>query len=204
MKKLFLLAVMTATVLTSCSTSKPTTDYQYQKQQSAEQQRPGRTKRTLEPCIAMAQEDSKNLRAYGTATSYVEKTAINEAHRDARNRLAQMMKVAIEGAAQDYSQNATQNLKSSAETLGEEIMTQFVAEEIKNTRTIETSIYDLTDGSIQVYVCVEMRSALDDFCKNLENTLDREGIIGIQYDRKQFIEQTKAGLEEYKKKNKVQ
>ena len=152
----------------------------------------------------MAQEDSKNLRAYGTATSYVEKTAINEAHRDARNRLAQMMKVAIEGAAQDYSQNATQNLKSSAETLGEEIMTQFVAEEIKNTRTIETSIYDLTDGSIQVYVCVEMRSALDDFCNNLENTLDREGIIGIQYDRKQFIEQTKAGLEEYKKKNKVQ
>jgi len=210
MKKIFVMAVTTAALLTSCGTSKKigSTDYQGQRypvqQQQPVQQRPGRTMRTLDPCIELAQEDCDNWRAYGTATSYVEKTALNEAQRDARNQLAQMMKVAIEGAAQDYEQNAQQNLKSSAETLGEAVMTQFVSQEIANTRTIKTSIYDLSDGSVQVYVCIEMRSGKEDFNKNLDNTLDREGIIGIQYDRDRFIQKMSAGLEEYKKKNQVQ
>ena len=111
-----------------------------------------------------------------------------------------MMKVAVEGAAQDYEQNANQNLKKSAGTIGESVMTQFVAEEIKNTRILKTSIYDLTDGSIQVYVCLEVQSDKDNFAQNLENVLDREGIIELQYDRERFVKKMAEGLEEYKKK----
>lgn len=212
MKKLYLLAIIaTPALFTACNSTKKTasTDYQYQQwqqqqqqqQQEATSQRPGRTLRTTEPCIEMAQADSENLRAYGTATSYVEKTALNEAERDARNRLAAMIKVAVEGAAQDYEQNANRNLKKTAGTIGESVMTQFVAEEIKNTRIIKTDIYDLTDGSIQVYVCMEMKSSKDDFEKNLNNTLEREGILELQYDRERFVEKMAEGLDEYKKKN---
>lgn len=203
MKQLFILAATAAALsFISCGASKKalTSNYQGQwQQQQAPMQRPTRTLRTVDPCIEMANASPR--RAYGTATSYVEKVALNEAARDARNQLAQMMKVAIEGAAQDYEQNATQNLKSSAETISEAIMTQFVDEEIKNTRTIKTSIYDLSDGSVQVYVCVEMCSSDNDFQQKLENTLDKNDIISIQYDRDRFIKSIQSGLDEYKKRN---
>ena len=205
MRKFFVMAV-TAALLASCGTSKKTaaTDYQYQQwlvQQQSQQQRPSRTQRTLEPCIELAQAEAENLRAYGTATSYVEKVALNEAERDARNRLAAMLKTAVEGAAQDYERNASQNLKNTAGTLGETIMTQYVAEEISNTRIIKTTIYDLTDGSIQVYVCLEMKTDKDNFDSNLKNTLDRDGLIELQYDRDRFIERMRQGLDEYKQQN---
>lgn len=208
MKKFYVPAILSGAILfVACGSTKKmtSTDYQYeqwkqQQEQAAMSQRPARTLRTTEPCIELAQADSGTIRAYGTATSYVEKTALNEAERDARNRLAAMMKVAIEGAAQDYEQNANQNLKKTAGTIGESVMTQFVAEEIKNTRIIKTSIYDLADGSIQVYVCLEIRSDKNDFTQNLENVLDREGLIELQYDRDRFIQKMSEGLEEYKKK----
>ena len=211
MKKIIVMAAMAAAMFTSCGTSKKTasTDYQYQQwlaqqqqqQQQQDQQRPSRTMRTLEPCIELAQADSENLRAYGTATSYVEKVALNQAERDARNRLAAMLKTAVEGAAQDYEQNANKDMKNTAGALGESVMTQFFNEEISNTKVIKTTIYDLTDGSIQVYVCIEMRSKKDDIDKKLNNTLDRDGLIELQYDRDRFIDKIGKGLEEYKQKN---
>ena len=126
---------------------------------------------------------------------------MNEAERDARNRLASMIKVAVEGAAQDYEQNANKNLKNTAGSIGEAIMSQFVAEEISNTRIIKTTIYDLADGSVQVYVCLEMKTNKDDFDKNLNHTLDRDGLIELQYDRDRFIKRMEMGLEDYKQKN---
>ncbi|MCH5174731.1 MAG: hypothetical protein J1F40_02470 [Prevotellaceae bacterium] len=211
-KILVMVATATTLLLSSCGTSKktPSTDYQYQQwrvqqeQQQSAQQRPSRTIRERVQSIVLASEDCDKWRAYGTATSYVEKAAISEARRMAREELAQMMKVAIEGAAQDYTMNAQQNLKGSAETLAEEVMSLFVSQEIENSKEIWNDTFDLSDGSIQVYVCYEIRSSKEDFNKKLDNTLDREGIIGIQYDRDRFIKQMSAGLEEYKKKNQAQ
>lgn len=208
MKKFYVPAILSGALLfVACGSTKKmaSSDYQYeqwkqQQEQAAMSQRPTRTLRTTEPCIELAQADSENIRAFGTATSYVEKTALNEAERDARNRLAAMMKVAVEGAAQDYEQNANQNLKKTAGSIGESVMTQFVAEEIKNTRILKTSIYDLSDGSIQVYVCLEIQSDKNNFSQNLENVLDREGLIELQYDRDRFVQKMAEGLEDYKKK----
>lgn len=208
MKKFYVPAILSGVLLfVACGSTKKmaSSDYQYeqwkqQQEQAAMSQRPTRTLRTTEPCIELAQADSENIRAFGTATSYVEKTALNEAERDARNRLAAMMKVAVEGAAQDYEQNANQNLKKTAGTIGESVMTQFVAEEIKNTRILKTSIYDLSDGSIQIYVCLEIQSDKNNFSQNLENVLDREGLIELQYDRDRFVQKMAEGLEDYKKK----
>lgn len=206
MKNLSILTAIAVTALcASCGTTKKTTVSDYpqqwqQQQQQNVQQRPTRTMRTVDPCIELAIADPR--RAYGTATSYVEKVALNEAARDARNQLAQMMKVAVEGAAQDYEQGVNKNLKGSAETIGEAVMTQFVAEEVKNTSIIKTSIYDLSDGSVQVYVCVEICSeGIGEMEKRLNNVLERDEIIGIQYDRDRFIDKMKEGLADYKQKN---
>lgn len=208
MKTLSVLATMVAALfLTSCGTTRKTTaDYsqQWQQQQQAPQyeaQRPARTLRQQLKSEELATEDCDTWRALGTATSYVEKVARNEAVRDARNQLAQMMKVAVEGAAQDYEQGAQKNMKNSAETIGEAVMTQFVAEEVANTRAIHYDVFDLADGSVQVYVCVEIRETKKEFAAKLSNTLEREDLIGIQYDRERFIQKMSDGLEEYKKKN---
>ena len=94
--------------LASCGSSKQTaaSDYEYQlwkqqQEQQSAQQRPARKLRTAEPCIELALAESENMRAYGTATSYVEKTALNEAERDARNRLAAMIKAAVPESEED-------------------------------------------------------------------------------------------------------
>lgn len=202
MKKIFVLVATATLVLSGCGASKKAQmAYMYQQQQTVPQnQQPSRKLRTQEQCIALANEDSEYLRAYGTATSYVEKTAINEAERDARNRLAAMMKTAVEGAAQDYEQNASSNLQKSAETIGEQIMTQYVVGEVSNTKTLRTDIYDLSDGSIQVYVCIEMRKSTEEVIKGIDNTLDQNGIIQAKYDREKFYKSIKGGLEEYKKR----
>ncbi|MDE6702488.1 MAG: hypothetical protein K2K00_02290 [Muribaculaceae bacterium] len=210
MKKIFALAVIAASfMMTSCGSNKNTAsaaDYQYYKQQQQQQQaqaeqRPTRTLRQKCESERLATEDCDKWRALGTSTSYVEKVARNEAARDARNQLAQMMKVAVEGAAQDYEQNAQKNMKSSAASLGEAVMSQFVAEEVENTKIIASDVFDLSDGSVQVYVCIEIRDNKDNFAKKLNNTLERDGLIEIQYDRDRFIEKMAAGLEEYKKKH---
>lgn len=199
MKKIFVIASI-AVILSSCGSSKSTASVGQSQQQYAEQ-RPTRTLRQQLESEKLATEDCDKWRALGTTTSYVEKVARNEAQRDARNQLAQMMKVAVEGAAQDYEQNAQNNLKNSASALGEVVMSQFVAEEVKNSRAIHFDIFDLADGSVQVYVCMEIRGSKKDFENRLSNALERDKILETQYDRDRFVKKMADGLEEYKKKN---
>lgn len=207
MKKTIILAtVLLATSFASCGSSKKTSSVDYQKERYQQQeqqyaeQRPTRKLRQELETERLATEDCDKWRALGTSTGFVEKTVRNEAQRDGRNQLAQMMKVAIEGAAQDYEQNLQDNLKSSSSALGEAVMSQFVSEEVANARAIKFDVFDLADGSIQVYVCMEIRGSKDDFEKRLSNTLERDKLIETQYDRDRFVEKMAQGLEEYKKK----
>lgn len=70
--------------------------------QNSEKTRPLHRQRFPNPCDELAEAESPNLRAGGTANSYEEKTARNEAKRDARTELANMLEVAIERASVDY------------------------------------------------------------------------------------------------------
>ena len=173
--KKILALILVAPLLVSCGASRRAAinDYEYQQwkqqqqqqqqQTEVQQQQPSRRERKEEPCVQLALENSEFLRAFGTATSYIEKVAMNEAERDARNRLALMVRLAIEGAASDYEKNASENLNNTAGTLGESIMRQYVAEQLTDTRIIKQTIYDLSNGQIQIYVCIEMRKTLEDF-----------------------------------------
>lgn len=163
---------------------------------------PSRKARPTEPCQALAWE--RDLAAAGTATSYNEKVATNEAIRDARYELGRMMQVAVEGAAEDYLRNVTKNKKSTAETISEEINRQFMSECVKNSKVIKTTVYDLSDGQIQVYACVEVRANFDVLEKAAEivkNELSKDEELEVEFKKERFIEKTKDGLREYKEKN---
>ena len=212
MKKTLIFAAVAALVICSCGTAKKAANnssYNSQLQNSQPAQTaqtpqnanptPARTLRATEPCIALSEE--KDFAAWGVAQSYNEKVAVNEASRNAREELAKMMSVAVEGAAEDYLKNTSVNKKSTAATLSEEISTQFYSECVKNSKRIKTSVYDLDDGQIQVYVCYEIRAGFDVLEKAAEvvdNTLTRDQVLEVEFDRERFKDSMKEGLREYK------
>lgn len=202
-KNIFMVAIATL-VVCSCGSSKKigssTSSYNTQLQEGqTTASGVTRTKRAKEPCIALAQE--RDFAAYGTATSYVERVAMEEARNMARQELGRMMKTAVEGATEDYLKNAGADGKSTAETLFDEVNNSFWAESVKNSKEIETSIYDMSDGQIQVYVCYEVRANFDVLDKTAEvinNVLSNDKKLEIEFDKEQFKKKMASGLKEYK------
>ncbi len=210
MKKNVLFIAAIAAFVCSCGTTKksttnPNTYYNHairSTQVVEKAESPARKARSIDPCDSLAW--ARDLAAVGTATSYNEKVARNEAIRDARYELGRMMKVAVEGAAEDYLRNVTKNKKSTAETISEEINTQFYAECIKNSKVIRTTVYDLSDGQIQVYACVEVVARFDVLEKAAEiaeNILSKDEELEVEFDKNRFKENMKEGLREYKENN---
>lgn len=122
MRRKYLIYVMiaiSAIVITSCGAQKKASNYNQELYKSQQQwseaakasatQTPARKMREMEPCEELAY--SKDFAAVGTATSYVEKVARDEAVRNARYKLGRMLESAVEGAAEDYSKNTTKNKK---------------------------------------------------------------------------------------------
>lgn len=206
MKKFLFIAAIAA-FMCSCGTTKKgatnfTPTYHQELQNSSAISKVASVKREMrptEPCEECAWE--RDLAAVGTATSYSEKVARNEAIRDARYELGRMMQVAVEGAAEDYLRNVTKNKKSTAESISEEINNQFYSECVKNSKVVKTTVYDLSDGQIQVYACVEVFASFDVLEKAADiakNTLSKDEELEVEFDKEKFKQGIKGQLQEYK------
>ena len=171
---------------------------QQQPQQPAQQVRPTRQRRELDPCILKAQEESQNLRAYGTSVSYVEREAINNAKRDARNEIANSLAMAIEGAATSWAKTGQKDQRVASDLLDKSNYKQIIAEELANTPVIETSVYDLSDGTIQVYVCIEMRTSTREFAKKITQEISNDEFLRMEYEQQQFMNDMQADIDAYK------
>ncbi len=128
---------------------------------------PERSLRELDPCELLALEESDYFRAAGTATARDLSEAKSAASVDARNQLAQMIRVVVNGESQDYSKNVNNNSKSSTISIGEDILSQYVYQSLEGTKPIKWSIYDLSNGMVMVYVCIEMTKKPEDFTNEL-------------------------------------
>lgn len=109
---------------------------------------PTRVIRELDPCEKLALMDSENFMAAGMAIADTENEAKNGAMADARNQLAQMVRVVV---------------NNNNSSMGEDQMNQYVYQSLESTRPIKWSIYDLSNGQVQVYVCMEMTKKPSDF-----------------------------------------
>ncbi len=114
--------------------------------------------------------------------------------------MVQRMQTAVEGARQFYNKDANINAKKMTEGDAQGIITQYIAGLCKNYRVIKTNLYDLSDGSVQCYVCIEMRSTKEELLDNVENALSKEELISVDYDKERFMNNIKQGLEDYKNK----
>lgn len=207
MKKTIVMAcVALATSFLSCGSTQKTSSVDYQKEryqqqeQQYAQQTPAKVKRERTDSERLVMEDSDHWRALGIGQSYSDEEAYDAAQSNGRAQLAQALDIAVEGAIQNYQKTLNENLKSSSSTLRESVMTQFVAQEVKNSVAICFDTFDFADGQVQVYTCMEIKGTKQDFEKRLDNTLERDKLIENQYDRTRFIESVSKGLEEHKKK----
>ncbi|MFR9652155.1 MAG: tetratricopeptide repeat protein, partial [Rikenellaceae bacterium] len=124
--------------------------------------------RMLDACEELATIPCDNLRAAGMAIAKSVNEAKSAAAADARNQLAQMMRVVVKTATQDNVKYKTSNDKKRAQSIGNEMMNQYVYQSIEATKPILWSIYDLSDGTVQAYVCMEMVKKSVEFESDLE------------------------------------
>ncbi len=154
---------------------------------------PARVERFQEPCEALSLEPTTNLRAYGTATSEVESVARNQAMRNARSQLALMMKTAIDGAIEE----CRKSISGGVDGVGESI-TQAVMQNINGSRPIKWTVYDLSDGTIQACVCVEMVQSSDEELRRLDYLLNQDDVMNSKEDREYFVGQIFKNVEQFR------
>lgn len=160
---------------------------------------PARVERFQEPCEALSLEPTPNLRAYGTAIAQVESVARNQAMRNARSQLALMMKTAIDGAVEE----CRKSISGGVDGVGESI-TQAVMQNINGSRPIKWTIYDLSDGTIQACVCVEMLQSEDEELRRLDYLLNQDDVMNSREDREYFVGQIFKNVEQFRAALRVQ
>lgn len=210
MKKVLLFsAVAIATfMMVGCKTAQVPNDYQaflaYQQQMQKNEQtpqwetnQPKRQKREFDECITLATENSGSFRAYGEGKSFREGIAIENAEMDAVIRMVQQIQTAVEGARDRYRGSASKNLSTADEERIQSYIKQFVVG-TTGYRIIKTNLYDLSDGTVQCYVCIEQKINTDDMAKKLSNELSDDGVLGIEFNRDRFAASIKEDLEKYK------
>ena len=210
MKKVLSISVaaIATFMMVGCKTAQVPNDYQaflaYQQQMQKNEQtpqwetnQPKRQKREIDECILMANENSSSFRAYGEGTSYREGIAMENAEMDAVIRMVQQIQTAVEGARERYRGSAAKNLSTADEERIQSYIKQFIVG-TTGYRIIKTNLYDLSDGTVQCYVCIEQKVNTNDMTKKLSNELSDDGVLGIEFNRDRFAASIKEDLEKYK------
>ena len=210
MKYFFCFAVVAlcALAFNSCGSSRLPNDYQAflahqqeigrgEETPEWETVQPKRKKRELDECLVMANEESDAFRSYGVGVSYRENIALDNAESDAVSRMVQQIETAVEGARKRYTGSAGKNLSTADEERIQAMIMQFIKGTVSY-RVIKTSMYDLSDGTIQCYVCIEQRVSKDEAAKDLANVLSDSGVLGIEENSDRFAESIKEDMERYR------
>jgi hypothetical protein len=187
-------------------------------------------KREKEECEEFAFQAEANPRASASAVSRSEAVAYKMAMTEARAELAAQVAAEITGfvrrrveqyrltagADTEFALNSA-NLRGSVSGSNNKPRTvsalieadssetvQRVVQVISNTRPVCKNTYDCGDGSVRVYVCVEMGLAAQrQVYKELKNDelidfdLDSDGKNDIGFDEKEFLIELAKAREEY-------
>lgn len=118
----------------------------------------------------------------------------------AQERMAALLKSELTSGAKNYTRNANVNLDNTGAELFENVSQRLVINASKNARLLKRSVYDLDNGQVQIFVCIEVRPDNKALAKQLANELSREGFLGLQFDRDRFAAETEASLMEYRQR----
>lgn len=154
--------------------------------------------RESNPVMDYAMEESEHLRSFGSATGYNENAVYDQAIIFAQNRMSVLLESEISSAAKNYVRNASVNFDNKSESDFQELAKRFAINTTKNAPVVKHCIYDLDNGQVKVYVCLEVRQGKRELSKQLANELSREGIMGLEFDSERFAKETEAELRDYR------
>lgn len=156
---------------------------------------PKETKREVREVDRLASQATDKLRAVGIGNDYNEKYARREAIRDAQATLAGYLERAIIEIVKEYNNNHTLNQAKVSEAQIEGYVETTVSQKISSIPIGMPEVYDLADGSVRVYVCVELQTETKKFLEDTYNNLTEKQILGIDYDKQKFIEDNMKTIE---------
>ena len=130
-------------------------------------------------CVELAQKKPET-RQWGHGTGFTISEAIDAASLDARGKFAVAIEALVEVATQDGSEIITKASKASGlgassvsdrQAAFQRSVTQYAKTAIKNTVSIESSRFQLKDGTYECYVCLEYRDDVEKIAENVTNQL---------------------------------
>lgn len=169
---------------------------QLQNQQQNQQQNvsQGPKLRESNPVYKLAAQESDKLRAAQSATSYLEDVALENAENAAVIALASRLETAIAGVRERYNRSSQSNGKTMTSQDANNEIKSYISRKLSYVVIGEPAVYDNPDKTITVFVCVEMREKTEKVLEEAYESLTREGVIAIEYDKKRFIEDNKEEL----------
>lgn len=145
------------------------------------------TKREVSEVDRLAAEETDKLRAVGIATDYDEQDARTEALQNGQREIASYIETAVIALTKEYSKKSQLNKKTFKESDRDDFVEFAVAQNVSVRPVGVPDIYDLSDGSVRVARCVELREKTENVLGKIHDSLTQEEIIGIDYDKQKFI-----------------
>lgn len=197
MKKVLLMLV-SGILFYSCGSSKASSSYDSSRQN--DKKHLTMKKQEIREVDKLVAQETNKMRAVGIGNDYEEKDARREAMNDARTILAGYIETAVIALTQEWTEKNRANKDKLSEAQRKEFVEQAVAQKV-STRLIGTpEIYNVSDGTIQVYVCLELTKSTADILGDVYDNLTREDVIGIDYNREQFINDNIDRIKELREK----
>ena len=204
MKKIMILGCIVSgcIVLSSCGGSRQVTAAPRYQQEIAtvRDDQPRLKKRETREVDKLVAQETNKMRAVGIGVDFEEKEARREALRDAQNSLASQLETAIVSLTTEYHKKNTLNVKKLSEGNTEGIVEYSVAQKVAVHPVGVPEVYDASDGSIQVYVCVELNTPTSDVLGGVYDDLSKDQILGIDYDKQKFINDNLDRLKELRER----
>jgi hypothetical protein len=149
--------------------------------------------RVEEQCITLADDTTcVNLRQYGDATGFIESAVMDLAILNAQERMVNMLDARIQSVARKYAKEGQKNVDATGTSLFQQLTHRTAEGQCKDCRVIKRSIYDLPNGQVRVYVCLEMNKSKTQLSKSIANVLSDEGLSEIKSDMLEFQKEMDA------------
>lgn len=189
-----------AMVLTSCGSSKRSTADNYYSNPKERTSQPILKERKLKEVDKLARAETTKMRAIGIGNDYDEKEARAEALRNAQSTLASYLETTIVSLTQEYHKKAQVNMKKYSEANIQKLVEVAVSQKVSVRMVGYPEIYDASDATIQVYVCVELVKPTDQVLGEIYDQLTQDEILGTDYDKMKFIQDNKEQLQELRER----
>lgn len=199
-KKIFAYALSLMLMLGSCGSQKKVAANNYYSEPQAPVSQPTLKKREIREVDKLVAKETDKMRAVGLGNDYDEKEARKEALRDGQATLAGYLETAIVSLTQDYHKKASANNKKFSESETEVFVETAVSQKVSTRIVGVPEIYDAADGTVQVYVCVELQKPTNEIIGEVYDQLTKDEILGADYDKMKFIQDNKDRLQELRDK----